>query len=357
MTKTKWSVLLLMAGLTAVLYYGWIGPSMAEKPAAKPARQVEVITGEVKSHDVAQSLNLVGSLTAQQSVDLAFQVFAPVAKVLVQANAQVQPNQVLVQLDDSKARAALAEAQSVLNEEQRKLKEFQRIISRGAITQTELDAQRASVDVAEARLTAAQAALNDHQLRAPFAGTLGLIDVNLGDMTAVGEAVLSLDNLNTMQLDLLVPERHLSQVSTGMTITAHARAWPEHSFVGKVVAIDSRVNQDTLNVRVRVNFDNADQRLKPGMFMSAQMNFPSQTAPMIPVQGIEYSGTDRFVYVVQADGKVARTQVILGARINNDVLIESGLAVGDRIVVQGLVNMRDGIAVRDLSSPATEEAN
>ncbi|MCE0558518.1 efflux RND transporter periplasmic adaptor subunit [Motilimonas sp. E26] len=350
MTKTKWSMLLLVSGLAAVLYYGWIGSSEAVKPSVKTTRQVEVVTGEVQAYGVAQRLSLVGSLTAQQSVDLAFQIFAPVADILVKANAEVVPNQVLVQLDDSKARAAFVEAQSVLTEEQRKLKEFQRIVSRGAITQTELDAQRASVDVASARLAAAQAALDDHQLRAPFAGTLGLIDVNLGDMKTVGEAVMNLDNLNTMRLDLSVPERYLSQISTGMSIIAKARAWPEHNFVGQVVAIDSRVNQDTLNVRVRVNFDNPDKRLKPGMFMSATMTFPEQTAPVIPVQALEYSGTKRFVYLLQADGTVARTEVVLGARVNNDVLIESGLAVGDQIVVQGLVNMRDGIKVKDLQA-------
>ncbi|MCE2596415.1 efflux RND transporter periplasmic adaptor subunit [Motilimonas cestriensis] len=354
MTKTKWSMLLLAGGLATALYYGWIGASEAVKPSAKAVRKVEVVTDEVQAYGVAQHLNLVGSLAAQQSVDLAFQIFAPVAKILVNANAEVVPNQVLVQLDDSKARAAFVEAQSVLTEEQRKLKEFQRIVSRGAITQTELDAQRASVDVASARLAAAQAALDDHQLRAPFAGTLGLIDVNLGDMKAVGEAVMNLDNLNVMQLDLSVPERYLSQISRGMSITAKARAWPDHDFVGQVVAIDSRVNQNTLNVRVRVNFENPDQRLKPGMFMSATMTFPEQTAPVVPVQALEYSGTKRFVYVLQADGTVARTEVVLGARVKNEVLIESGLAVGDRIVVQGLVNMRDGIKVQDLQTPVQE---
>ncbi|MFO6424071.1 efflux RND transporter periplasmic adaptor subunit [Motilimonas sp. KMU-193] len=354
MTKTKWSLVLIMGLIGAVFYYASLTASATAKPTASASRQVEVVTAVVAEQGVAQEITLVGNLKAQQSVDLGFQIFAPVADILVAANQVVQPNQVLVQLDDSKARAAVAEAKSVLEEEQRKLTEFVRIVSRGAGTQTELDAQRASVAVAQARLTAAQAALDEYQLRAPFAGQLGLIDVNLGDMKAVGEPVLSLDNVATMQLDLLVPERYLSQLSTGMKVAAHARAWPERSFMGQIAAIDSRVNENTLNVRVRVNFDNPQQLLKPGMLMSADLVFPEQTAPIIPVQALEYSGTKRFVYIVQQDGTVARSEVILGARVDNQVLVQSGLAVGERIVVQGLVNMRDGIAIQDLSPQQTQ---
>ncbi|MCE2571158.1 efflux RND transporter periplasmic adaptor subunit [Motilimonas eburnea] len=349
MTKTKWSLVFVVGLLCVIAYYVSTPSSATAISPASASRQVEVVTAKVDAQGVAQALTLVGNLQAQQSVDLGFQIFAPVANILVSANQLVAPAQVLVQLDDNKARAAVVEAKSVVAEEQRKLTELVRIVSRGAGTQTELDAQRASVAVAQARLTAAQAALDEYQLRAPFAGQLGLIDVNLGDMKAVGEPVLSLDNINTMQLDLLVPERYLGQLSTGMEVATHTRAWPDRPFVGKIAAIDSRVNANTLNVRVRVHLDNAQQLLKPGMLMSADLVFPEQVAPIIPVQALEYSGTKRFVYVVQPEGTVARTQVTLGTRVNNQVLIESGLEVGERIVVQGLVNMRDGIAIKDLT--------
>ena len=119
-----------------------------------------------------------------------------------------------------------------------------------------------------------------------------------------------------------------------------------------MTAIDSRVNQDTLNLRVRVQFDNPQHHLKPGMMMSATLAFPSVSEPVIPVQALEYSGTNRFVYVVGEDGIAKRTKVILGARIDNEVLITDGLTIGDKVVVQGLVNMRDGLMVEDLSNSA-----
>jgi RND family efflux transporter MFP subunit len=153
-----------------------------------------------------------------------------------------------------------------------------------------------------------------------------------------------------MQMDLQVPERYLSQLSKGMKVTATTAAWPDKVFDGEVVAIDSRINQETLNLRVRVHFTNSAKDLKPGMLVSADMDFPAIEAPIIPVQALEYSGTKRYVYVIDEQNKAKRTQVFLGARVDNLVVIEQGLSIGDKIVVQGIVNMRDGVQVSELGS-------
>jgi RND family efflux transporter MFP subunit len=124
-----------------------------------------------------------------------------------------------------------------------------------------------------------------------------------------------------------------------------------------VVAVDTRVNQETLNLRVRIHFQNEDNKLKPGMLAQARMSFPPMEAPIIPVQALEYSGTKRFVYVIDEQNKAHRKEVILGARVGNQVVIEKGIDIGERIVVQGIVNMRDGVKVSEVGSkPAPEQA-
>ncbi|QUM75607.1 efflux RND transporter periplasmic adaptor subunit [Moritella sp. 24] len=312
-------------------------------------RVVSVYTDTVQYHEVSQSISLIGKLQSDQFVSVAPEVAGKVDSININANQTVKAGQLLVQLDDSKAQAALLEAKAYFNDEKRKLNEYSTLVKSNAITQTEVYAQTALMDIAKARLAAAQANVDDHYLTAPFSGTVGLLDFSRGKMVSVGTELLTLDDLSTMQLDLEVPERYLSQLSTGMSVTATSRAWPDDSFKGQVVAIDSRINPETLNLRVRVNFENNLNRLKPGMMMSSSVVFPAINEPIIPVQALEYSGTKRFVYVVGQDNKVARTQVQLGARIVDQVLIEQGLDVGDRIVVQGLVNMRDGLTVKDLS--------
>ncbi len=321
-----------------------------DKSPGKAAKQVvSVYTDTVQYHELSQSLSLIGKLQSDQFVSVAPEVAGKVDDIKVVANQTVETGQLLVQLDDSKAQAALLEAKAYFADEQRKLKEYSALVKSNAITQTEVFAQSALVDIAKARLDAAQANVDDHYLTAPFAGTIGLLDFSRGKMVSVGTELLTLDDLSTMQLDLQVPERYLSQLATGMPVTASSRAWPEQVFNGKIVAIDSRINPETLNLRVRVHFDNEDNHLKPGMMMSANMAFAAIKQPVIVVQALEYSGSKRFVYVVNSDNITQRRQVILGARIGDEVLIEQGLEVGDRIVVQGLVNMRNGLKVKDLT--------
>lgn len=313
------------------------------------AQAVSIYSEEVGYHEISQQISLIGKLQSDQYVDIATEVAGKVSKINVKANQKVKEGQLLFQLDASKAEAALLEAKAYLTDQQRQLKEHQRLIKSNTVTQSALDAQLAAVDIAKARLISTQKDVDYHSLKAPFSGTIGLIDFSRGQMVSIGSSLLTLDDLSTMELDLQVPERYLSALSKGMQVKATNRAWPNSDFVGTLTAIDSRVNEDTLNLRIRVEFNNTDNRLKPGMMMSAEIVFPAVSEAIIPVQALEYAGTKRFVYRVTADNKVQRKEVLLGGRIGDNVLIESGVEVGDRIVVQGLVNMSDGLKVKDLS--------
>lgn len=309
---------------------------------------IAVVVEQVKMHQISQSLSLVGKLKAEQSVMISPEVAGKVDKIAVKANQEVKKGQLLIQLNDDKAQASVSEAKAYLKDEQRKLKEFSRLATRNAITQTEIDAQKASVEIAQARLNAANAELKDLHISAPFSATVGFIDFSLGKMVSAGSDLFTLDNLSVMRLDLRVPERYLPQVSTGMKVQAKTSAWGDQVFEGEIVGIDSRINEETLNLRVRIHFNNDERKLKPGMLVSANMEFPAIEAPIIPVQALEYSGTKRYVYVVGDDSKATRSEVVLGARVDNFVVIEKGLEIGEKIVVQGIVNMRDGASIKEV---------
>ena len=347
----------LLAVITTVVSFSDVLQAAKPESAAHLMRTVPVVTGEVIEYPLAQSVSLIGKLAAERAVIIAPQVTGKIKQIAVTSNQAVKKGQLLIELDDIKAQAAVAEANAFLNDEKRKLTEFQKLISRNAITQTEIDAQKASVDIAQARLASTQADLHYHYLTAPFAGNTGLINFSEGKMVSVGTELMSLDDLSSMRLDLQVPEHFLSQLSIGMQVSATSRAWTGETFAGKVVAIDPRVNEETLNLKVRVQFDNPNNRLKPGMMMSSTITFPAISAPMVPVQALEYSGTKRYVYVVTADHIAHRTEVTLGARIDNQVLIEKGLNVGDKVVVQGLVNMRDGLFINEVTLDTKTSAN
>ncbi|MGV3001431.1 efflux RND transporter periplasmic adaptor subunit [Vibrio sp. E150_018] len=299
----------------------------------------------VQEHDVQQTLTLVAKLSAQESVTIRPEVSGKVEKILVNSNQEVKVNQPLLILDEKKARATLNEARAYYNDEKRKEREFASLVKKNAITQTELDAQRASVDIAKARMDVALAELSYLNINAPFSGTVGFIDFSKGKTVSANEELFTLDNLDNMRLDLQVPEKYLSKISLGMQVNTQSRAWSDQIFPGKVTHINTRVNSATLSVPVRVDIANPNHKLKPGMLMSATLTFPEIHKPIIPVQALEYSGTKRYVYVIEND-KVTRTEIILGARIEDKIVVESGLEVGKKIVTKGLVNMRDGLNVK-----------
>lgn len=298
----------------------------------------------VEAHDVQQSLTLVAKLVAQESVLIRPEVSGRIEKILVQSNQTVKSGQALVTLDNTKATATLNEARAYYNDEKRKEREYASLVKKNAITQTELDAQRASVDIAKARFDVAIADLAYLTLKAPFTGTIGFIDFSKGKTVTENEELFTLDNLDNMRLDLQVPEKYLSQISVGMAVNTTSRAWKGQLFSGTITHINTRVNSTTLSVPVRLDIANSAHTLKPGMLMSATILFPPIHKPIIPVQALEYSGTKRFVYVI-IDNKVVRTEIMLGARIDDKIVVESGLSLGQQIVTKGLVNMRDGLKV------------
>lgn len=152
-----------------------------------------------------------------------------------------------------------------------------------------------------------------------------------------------------MRLDLAVPERYLSLLKPGMTVTATSSAWPDQAFSGVLETLDSRISNETQNIKARVIIPNPSGQLRPGMLMNVDLSLPAQKMTLIPAQSVEYAGELRFVYRLEADGRVKRIPVELGDTHGEAVWVIKGLNVGDRIAVEGLVNLRDGALVRDLT--------
>ncbi|NLS13861.1 efflux RND transporter periplasmic adaptor subunit [Vibrio sp. SM6] len=346
---------LVAVAVSSAAFGVFAGPGNG-KGSNSASKAVSVVTETVQIHQINQSLDLIGKLESAQSVTVASEVSGVVASIHVAASEAVKEGQLLITLDDAKTKASVAEAQAYLADEKRKLAEFERLVKRSAIAQTEVDAQKNSVEIAKARYDAAVANLADHHIKAPFSGTVGFVDFSRGQLVSTGAELVSLDDLSLMQLDLSVPERYLSQLNVGMSVKAIASAWGDEHFVGEVTAIDTRINPETLNLRVRIEFANDEGKLKPGMLLDAHLAFAPIEAPIIPVQALEYSGTKRFVYVVDKENKAHRTEVVLGARVENQVVITEGLTIGETIVVQGIVNMRDGVEVSPMSLATVQGA-
>ncbi|WP_421159492.1 efflux RND transporter periplasmic adaptor subunit [Aeromonas dhakensis] len=339
---------LVLACLSLLISAGWYYRHSA--PAGKPQpRQVNIRAQTVSQSLAEPSIKLVSKLVANRSVVISPEVTGRIVKIAVRSGQQVKQGDVLIALDAGKQQAELAEQSASVRDETRKLRDMRRLVARGAITTSELEGQEATVAQAQARADAAKYELSLRTLLAPFDGSVSLIDLSEGALVNSGDTLLHLDELAKLRLDLAVPERYLSLLRPGMAVTATSSAWPDQSFRGVLETLDSRVSNDTQNIKARVIIPNPDGQLRPGMLLNVELSLPPQKMTLIPAQSVEYAGEQRFVYRLEPNGKVKRVPVVLGDTHGEEVWVTEGLKVGDRIVVEGLVNLRDGVSVHDLA--------
>lgn len=339
---------LVLACLSLLISAGWY--YRHSSPAGKPQpRQVNIRAQTVSQSLAEPSIKLVSKLAANRSVVISPEVTGRIVKIAVRSGQQVKQGDVLIALDAGKQQAELAEQSASVRDETRKLRDMRRLVARGAITTSELEGQEATVAQAQARVDAAKYELSLRTLLAPFDGSVSLIDLSEGALVNSGDTLLHLDELAKLRLDLAVPERYLSLLRPGMAVTATSSAWPDQSFRGVLETLDSRVSNDTQNIKARVIIPNPDGQLRPGMLLNVELSLPPQKMTLIPAQSVEYAGEQRFVYRLEPNGKVKRVPVVLGDTHGEEVWVTEGLKVGDRIVVEGLVNLRDGVSVHDLA--------
>lgn len=344
----KMRIWLVLACLSLLISAGWYYRHSA--PAGKPQpRQVNIRAQTVSQSLAEPSIKLVSKLAANRSVVISPEVTGRIVKIAVRSGQQVKQGDVLIALDAGKQQAELAEQSASVRDESRKLRDMRRLVARGAITTSELEGQEATVAQAQARADAAKYELSLRTLLAPFDGSVSLIDLSEGALVNSGDTLLHLDELAKLRLDLAVPERYLSLLRPGMAVTATSSAWPDQSFHGVLETLDSRVSNDTQNIKARVIIPNPDGQLRPGMLLNVELSLPPQKMTLIPAQSVEYAGEQRFVYRLEPNGKVKRVPVVLGDTHGEEVWVTEGLKVGDRIVVEGLVNLRDGVSVHDLA--------
>lgn len=344
----KMRIWLVLACLSLLISAGWYYRHSA--PAGKPQpRQVNIRAQTVSQSLAEPSIKLVSKLAANRSVVISPEVTGRIVKIAVRSGQQVKQGDVLIALDAGKQQAELAEQSASVRDESRKLRDMRRLVARGAITTSELEGQEATVAQAQARADAAKYELSLRTLLAPFDGSVSLIDLSEGALVNSGDTLLHLDELAKLRLDLAVPERYLSLLRPGMAVTATSSAWPDQAFRGVLETLDSRVSNDTQNIKARVIIPNPDGQLRPGMQLNVELSLPPQKMTLIPAQSVEYAGEQRFVYRLEPNGKVKRVPVVLGDTHGEEVRVTEGLKVGDRIVVEGLVNLRDGVSVHDLA--------
>lgn len=318
-----------------------------------PPQTVSTTTANVSAWQ--PEMQTVGTLRAVRGVDLSAQVAGIVSEIHFESGDDVSAGALLVKLRDAddvakldalKATAALAKI--TYERDQRQLKAQ-------AISRQTVDADAQNLKNAEAQVAQQEALVSYKSIRAPFAGRLGLRQVDLGQYLSAGTPVVTLQALDPIFFDFAVPQQALEVIRTGQDIVLKTDTYPGTTFTGTIVAINPKVDPDTRNVQVRASLANRDHKLLPGMYASATIETGApQQHITLPKTAVSYNPYGDIVYVVDRKGtdKSGKPQLIArqkfvttGDTRGDQVAILSGIAKGDEVVTAGQNKLRNGIPV------------
>jgi membrane fusion protein (multidrug efflux system) len=346
----------IVLGIGAVLALGWFlfgggedvkatGPGAGAPGRPGGARDIAVATAKPMLKSFAHEVQALGTLRANESVDITAKMADRVVAIRFQEGQQVRAGEVLVELDSVEERADLAGAEAALADSRSQYNRSRELFQTRALSEAQLDQLQATLSTNEARVAAARSRLSDTIIVAPFSGRVGLRNVSLGSLVNPGAAITTLDDLSVMKLDFSVPEVFLATLKQGQEVGARSSAYAGEVFRGRVGSIDTRVDPVTRAVAVRAIIDNRNGKLRPGMFMTVTLTRSEGQAMMLPEEAIVPEDNQHFVFLVQ-NGRAVKKAVEIGRRRPGEVEILGGLSVEDAVVVDGTVNVRDGMPVR-----------
>ena len=319
--------------------------ALAQRGGARPA-SVFVETVELKAFSLR--LEALGTLEANERVDLTLNAADRVTAIFFDDGDRVVAGKTLLSLAQREQTALVEAAEADVEEARRQFERLERLAEASAVSKSELDAARGTLDSARANLRAVQSRQKDRVLVAPFDGVLGFRQVSVGSYIQPGTVVATLIDDSEMNLDFTIPSTFLRTLAPGTEIRARTDDFPGEVFNGTVQAIDNAIDPVTRSVRVRAVLPNPDLLLRPGMFMQVTLIADPRMAPAIPEEAIQSIGPDSFVFFVDETNTpptAHRRKVELGLRENGDVEAISGLKAGDKVVSEGLIRVREGIAL------------
>lgn len=315
-------------------------------PGGRPQGAPPLVTvGRVKHDRLYDVIEALGTAQANESVVMTAKVTDTVRRVNFEDGDYVEAGTVLIELTNQEEEALLAEARANLDDAESQLRRYEDLSARGLSAASELDLARSRAGAMRARLNSIVARLADRLIQAPFSGVLGFRQVSPGTMLSPNTPITTIDDISIVKLDFTIPESYIGTMTPGAKVIAKSVSFPDREFIGTVRTVGSRVDPVTRAITVRAHVENADKTLRPGMLLTVEVVTTERVALVVP-EGAVFQVQNR-AYVYRVDGEIARqVEIDVGGRRYGVIEVLGGLTEGELIVVEGIVKLRDGAAIR-----------
>lgn len=332
--------------------YHLFGPGRTATATLVPAMPLQTVAAERATMQSWQSaMTLVGDLRASRGADLSLQVSGIVQTMPLQSGQKVEAGTLLLQLNADDQIAKLRSLQATANLAALTLKRDLKQLKINAVSQAVVDIDKANLENAQALADQQRALVVQYSLSAPFAGQVGIRKVDIGQYLDAGTPVVTLQALDPIFADFLVPQRFLGDLSVGAKMSVSVDAYPDRKFEGAITAINPKVESTNRNVLVRASLPNGSGELLPGMFATVSLLRGQAkqfiTLPQTAIVSNPYGST---VFLLKtSDGRktltAQQTIVKTGETRGDLVAVLSGVNEGDLVVVSGQLKLRNGTPV------------
>jgi membrane fusion protein (multidrug efflux system) len=309
-----------------------------------------VSSAEVRSEVWERTLTAIGSVTPVQGVNIAAEVPGTVVEIAFESGAVVARGDLLVRLDTSSEEAQLRALEAQTELARLNASRMRELRAEKAVAQSELDNAEATLKQFQANADAITAVIEKKTIRAPFAGRLGIRQVNLGEYVEAGRTpIVSLQALDKVYAEFSLPQQEVSRIKAGLKVRLTTDAYPGKGFEGTLSSVNPDLDVATRSVRVQAAFDNAAELLRPGMFARIEVLLPGENEVLvIPSTAVLSAPYGNLVYVIHsstnAPGELVVHQQFIrtGSRRGDFISVESGLKPGDQVVRSGMFKLRNG---------------
>ncbi|PVV24692.1 MAG: efflux transporter periplasmic adaptor subunit [gamma proteobacterium symbiont of Ctena orbiculata] len=324
--------------------------------AAQMEMPPETVTSDqVRSVRWPNTVSATGSLVAVQGVTVSAELGGKIEEIAFKSGDRVEKGDLLVRIDITAEQAQLRSAEAAAKLARINLDRNRDLRANKTVSQADLDSAEANYKQATAQVDNVRATIAKKTLRAPFAGQLGLRQVNLGQIIEQGTPVVTLQTIDPIYVDFSFPQQQYSILIPGTEVHIRTDAAPDQVFSGKILAVNPEIDQMTRSVRVRAKLSNEGELLRPGMFANVEVLLADDEEVLaIPATAVLYAPYGDTVFVIdevedEASGKkqqVLRQQVVrLGDTQGDFVAVVTGLNEGDSVVTSGVFKLRPKMAV------------
>ena len=352
---SAWTLMLLLIFLLV-----YTGCTNEKDIVNKGTRPVPVITGLSSKQNVEYIIHQVGTIEAKQTVMIRSEIDGIIEQIEFKEGGKVKKGDVLVTLDSAKKHAEIRSLEAYLRQLELRLANKNRTLERNRPLveqelvsrlyfddlQTEAEETQAKIEQTNANINLKKEELSDTIVRAPFEGVTGARNISIGHYLKKGDPIVSVVDLENLEISFQVPERYKPRISTGQEIILTVAPFPERKFKWKIFFIAPAIDINTRSFQVKAGRDNRNHLLNPGMFAKVKLITEiHENAVTVPWESVIQNEAETYIYTVK--NNIAKKIFVRLGKItdNRAEILEPDIPVGTEVVLEGKYNLKDGFKI------------